>query len=151
MSGSAYAAGLKMLARRDLSEVQIRRRLARLGHGPDEIAAAVDDLKAAGGIDDARVAAAIARREALVRRRGPMRVEQQLAAAGITGALAEQAVAQAFQETDSDAVLTAAIEKRLAGQAIHDDRELARLYRHFMRQGFEHERVLRILRSKQAR
>ena len=34
---SAYVDGLKMLARRELSELQVRQRLARKGHQPDAI------------------------------------------------------------------------------------------------------------------
>ncbi len=38
---SAYLEGLKMLARRELSEMQVRQRLARKGHEPQAIDEAV--------------------------------------------------------------------------------------------------------------
>ena len=67
---SAYADALKLLARRELSEAQVRQRLARKGHTEPDIDQAVARLVADRSIDDARVAEAIARTETAVRKRG---------------------------------------------------------------------------------
>ena len=81
-----YLAALKLLARRELSEAQVRQRLARRGHDPDAIEEAVARLKEERAIDDARVAEAIARTETSVKRRGIVRVRRQIENAGpITG------------------------------------------------------------------
>ena len=80
---SARVAALKMLARRELSEAQIRQRLQRRGHALDEIDSAIERLKSERAIDDARVAGAIARTETSLKRRGRLRVAQELARAGI--------------------------------------------------------------------
>ena len=61
MADSAYLTALKQLARRELSEAQIRQRLSRRGFTPDDIDPAIARLRQDGSLDDARVAAAIAR------------------------------------------------------------------------------------------
>ena len=50
-----------MLGRRELSEAQVRQRLARRGHEPDSVDAAVARLRQERAIDDTRVAEAIVR------------------------------------------------------------------------------------------
>ena len=67
---SAYIDGLKMLGRRELSEKQVRQRLARKEHEPDEIEDAVTRLREERAINDVRVAEAIARTETGIRKRG---------------------------------------------------------------------------------
>jgi regulatory protein len=141
-----------MLARRELSEAQVRERLARLGHDAESIESVVSELLASGVIDDARTAGAIARSEAAVRHRGPYRVRQRLAAAGIAPEIADRALVEAFEQVDADALLASALDRRLAGRpAIVDEREFGRLYRHFVGQGFESDRVFRLLRARRSR
>jgi regulatory protein len=145
-SDPAYLDGLKMLARRELSEAQVRQRLARREHSADDIEAAVARLRDERAIDDARAAEAIARTETALRRRGKARVRMQIARAGIANAVARDAIDRVFSEVDDDALMEAALASRLRGRAaIGDDRELARLYRHLVAQGFEPDRVRRRL------
>ena len=70
---SPYLDALKLLARRELSEFQVRQRLSRKGHPMDDIDAAVARLKSERAIDDMRVAEAIARTSMTVKRRGRLR------------------------------------------------------------------------------
>jgi regulatory protein len=144
---SAYAAALRMVARRELSEAQLRQRLARRDHDPADIDAAVAALKADGSVDDARVAAVIARNEALVRRRGILRAKRRIEAAGIAAAVAARAVEEVFLELDPDALIESALQRRLRGGAIADEHQHARLYRYLLAQGFEADRVAAVLRS----
>jgi SOS response regulatory protein OraA/RecX len=51
---SAYLDGLKMLGRRELSEQQVRQRLARKAHTRDEIDEAVARLRDERAINDQR-------------------------------------------------------------------------------------------------
>ena len=147
---SAYVAALKMLAGRELSEAQVRQRLARRKYESTDVDDAIERLKAAGYIDDTRVAAVIARRETTVRRRGKARVTSRLRAAGIAGKIADHAVQEVFKDVDVDGLLESALERRLRGRTrIEDDKELQRLYRHLIGQGFEPERVLTRLRKLQ--
>jgi regulatory protein len=146
---SAYLDGVKMLARRELSEQQVRQRLARKGHEREAIDVAVARLRDERAIDDARVAEAIARTETSVRRRGKLRVRMQIQRAGIANATAKQAVDQVFEAIDDDALLEASLMKRLRGrETIADDREFHRLYRYLVGQGFESDRVMKALTAR---
>jgi regulatory protein len=145
----AYIDGLKLLARRELSELQVRQRLARKGHEPDTIDEAVARLLEERAIDDARVAEAIARTQSAVRKRGKARVRMQIERAGIANETAKRAADEVFDGVDDDALLEAALAKRLRGRdAVVDDREFQRLYRHLVGQGFDSDRVLNALNMR---
>ena len=142
----AYVDGLKLLARRELSEQQLRQRLARKKHDADAIDEAVTRLRDERALDDERVAEAIARTETSVRRRGKVRVRLQIERAGIAKSIAKRVVDEVFGAIDDDELLEASLRKRLRGrEQIADDREFQRLYRYLMGQGFENDRVLRAL------
>ena len=138
-----------MLARRELSEAQVRQRLARKEHDEADVDDAVARLLKERAIDDTRVAEAIARTETSVRKRGKLRVKRKIESAGIAAATAKRAVDEVFSDVDPDALLDAALGKRLRhGKAIADDREFSRLYRYLMGQGFESDRVLTLLKRR---
>jgi len=146
---SAYIDGLKMLGRRELSESQVRQRLARKGHSADDIESAIERLKQERALDDARVAEAIARTETAIKRRGKLRVRRQIENAGIAPELARQALDAVFDGIDDDALLHAALARRLRSERpIEDDREFQRLYRYLSAQGFESGRIVRALNSR---
>jgi regulatory protein len=141
-----------MLGRRELSEAQVRERLARRGHEADEIEAAVERLRAGRAIDDARVAEAIAHTATVVHRRGKLRVKRQIEQAGIAPAIARQTLDSVFDAIDGDALLEAALAKRLRGRDhIADDREFRRLFRYLIVQGFESDRVMTALKKRRGR
>lgn len=143
-----YLDALKMLARRELSEAQVRQRLARRGHQDDAIDGAITRLKEARAIDDARVAELIARTETSVKRRGRLRVTRQIESAGIARAIASRAVAQVFDQIDEAALMDSALAKRMRNRtSIEDEAELHRLYRYLVGQGFEPDRVLKTLKG----
>jgi regulatory protein len=149
LADSAYIDGLKMLGRRELSETQVRQRLAKRGHDEASIDAAVTRLTSDRSLDDARVAGAIARSEVSLRKRGKLRVRRRIEAAGIAPAIAQRAVDETFQEIDGDALIAAALQKRLRGrESIEDDREFQRLYRYLSSQGFESDRIVTVLKSR---
>jgi regulatory protein len=139
----AYLDAVKMLARRELSEAQVRERLARKAHDGPAIDAATARLREEGAIDDARVAEAIARRETSVRRRGKARVRVQIQRAGIDRDVANRVVDEVFGAIDEHALIDAALEKRLRGrETIAGDREFQRLYRFLIAQGFQPDQVM---------
>jgi regulatory protein len=145
----AYLDGLKMLARRELSEQQVRQRLARKAHPADEIDDAVARLREERALDDTRVAEAIARSEVGLRKRGKIRVQMQIERAGIARATAKRAVDDTFESIDGEALLEASLAKRLRGRrTIDDQRELERLYRYLVSQGFESDKVLQVLNRR---
>jgi regulatory protein len=142
----AYLAALRMLARRDLSEAQIRERLARRGHAADAVDRAVAKLAAEGAVDDRRVAAAIAHTETAVKRHGRRRVARQIEHAGISRATARAAVDEVFGGLDEEALVDAALDRRLRrGRLIEGPTEFARLYRYLIGQGFDPDRVVQTL------
>jgi regulatory protein len=148
-SQRAYVDGLRMLARRELSESQVRQRLARKEHDEADIDEAVTRLLAERAIDDVRTAEAIARTETSIRGRGKLRVKRKIESAGIAAATAKHAVDEIFGDLDPEALLDAALAKRLRGDGmIKDDREFNRLYRYLVGQGFEPDRVLALLKSR---
>ena len=145
---SAYIDGLKMLGRRELSEQQVRQRLARKEYEQDEIDDAVARLRHERAIDDVRVAEAIARTETGLRKRGKIRVRIQLERAGIAKDTVKQALDGVFDAIDDDALIEASLRKRLRGQdTIADDREFQRLFRYLLGQGFESDRVMKTLKA----
>ena len=149
---SPYIDGLKMLGRRELSEAQVRQRLVRKGYAEDDIDAAVQRLKTERALDDARVAAAIARTEIAIKRHGKMRVRRQIESAGIAPELVKHALDSAFGEVDDDALLQAALGRRLRGdRSIADTREFQRLYRYLAGQGFESDRIIKALNARRRR
>ena len=148
MAENAYVTALTLLARRELSEAQVRQRLSRRGFTPDDIDDAVTRLRQDGSLDDARVAAAIARSQLSLKKRGQRRVRREIEAAGITSALADRAVAEVYAEVDGEALLAAAIDRKLGTRRLEDDREMARLYRYLVGQGFDADRAMAALRKR---
>ena len=145
---SAYIDGLKMLGRRELSERQVRQRLARKQYSQDDIDEAVARLRAERAINDQRVAEAIARMETGIRKRGKVRVRIQLERAGIAKETARTAIDDVVGAIDDDALLQSSLQKRLRGRdTIADDREFARLFRYLIGQGFESDRVMKALKA----
>jgi regulatory protein len=138
-----------MLGRRELSEAQVRQRLARKGHEADAVDAAVERLRAERAIDDARVAEAIAHTETAVRRHGRLRVKRRIEQAGIAPATARGALDAVFGAIDDQALLEAALDRRLRGRdGIGDEAEFRRLFRYLVGQGFEPERVIAALKRR---
>jgi regulatory protein len=145
----AYIAGLKMLARRELSEAQLRTRLARRKFDPNDIGAAIDRLRHERAVDDRRVALACARTETRLRQRGRARVVRQIEALGIGRDIARAAVAEVFGEVDEAALLEQALEKRLRrGPSLADEAAARRIHRYLIGQGFEPSRVTTLLESR---
>ena len=146
---SAYVDGLKMLARRELSEKQVRERLARKGHEGDAIDEAIARLRAERALDDTRVAEAIARTETSIHRRGRLRVQMHIQRAGIDKTIAKRAVDDVLGAMDHDALIEASLQKRLRGRlTIADEREFRRLYRYLAGQGFESDRIVKLLSAR---
>jgi regulatory protein len=148
LADSAYLTALQQLARRELSEAQVRQRLSRRGFTPEDIDDAVTRLRQDGSLDDARTAAAIARSQLSLKKRGARRVLREITAAGIASALAERAVAEVYADVDGEALLAAAIDRRLGIRRLDDDREMARLYRYLVGQGFDSDRAMAALKAR---
>ena len=145
----AYVGGLKLLARRELSEVQLRARLSRRKFDSDDINDAVARLRRERALDDRRVALACARTETRLRQRGPARVVRQIESLGIAREIARAAVAEVFAEVDEGDLLEQALEKRLRrGASLGDEAAVRRIHRYLIGQGFEPSRVTALMKSR---
>lgn len=147
---AAYAAALAMLSRRDLSEAQLRERLARKEHAPEAIDEAVARLVTVGLLDDRRVARIAARTEAEVKSRGRSRVMRRLQSLGIPPRIAQDAVDEVFGAVDEKLLLERALARRLRGPAaiIRDASHFRRLFQQLVRQGFPPSAVLQALKAR---
>jgi len=145
----AYLSGLKMLAQRELSELQLRSRLARRKFDPDDIDEAIARLRGERALDDRRVALACARTEARVRQRGRARIVRQIESLGIARDIARAAVADVFSELDEATLLEQALEKRLRrGVSLSDAATIRRIHRYLITQGFDPSPVTQALRAR---
>jgi regulatory protein len=134
---SAYLDALHLLARRELSVEALRARLEDSEHPPGEIAAAIERLQETGALDDGRVARTYARRAAVVKGRGRLRVMRELHSMGIDKDVASEALGEVFGDLDERALIARALQKKLHGRSLVTDRaESARLYQYLLRQGF---------------
>jgi regulatory protein len=148
-ASSAYVAGLRLLARRELSEHQLNRRLLARGYAAEDAAAALDRLRAERAIDDTRAAGALARHVIHTRRHGRQRAQRELEQAGISPAVARSAIDQACAGLDPTQLVEAALARRLRGdRPIADVAEFRRLYRVLVSQGFEPELIVKALRAR---
>jgi regulatory protein len=146
---AAYLAGLRLLARRELSEAQVRARLARREFERDEIDEAVTRLKRERALDDRRVATACARTETRLKQRGRARVVRQIESLGIARDIARAAVNEVFAEIDEPALLEQAFEKRLRrGMSLNDEAHVRRVHRFLIAQGFDPAKVAAIVKSR---
>jgi regulatory protein len=135
-----------MLAGRELSEAQLRDRLARRGHDERAVEAALGRLRAEHAVDDRRAADAIARGESAAGRRSRSGAQRRIERAGIASATARRAAEEAYAGVDAAALLEAAIARRLRGRTrLADERELQRLYRYLVAHGFDPDEVIRAL------
>ena len=108
----AYTQALTWLARRELSERQVRERLARREFDEDSIDTAVARLKTERALDDRRVALACARSAVRLKGRGRARVQRSVESLGIPRDLARAAVDEVFGEIDESALIERALNKR---------------------------------------
>jgi len=152
-SRAAFAAALRMLALRDLSEAQLRERLERKDFPPGAIEAALARLTQEGTLDDRRTAVSRARTELFVRGRGRVRVLQQLRAIGIDPETAEEALADAIGDLDEATLVERALNRHSRGRVvrIEDQAEFRRLYRYLTGQGFTGPAIMSVLRARSKR
>jgi regulatory protein len=145
---SAYSDALQLLARRELSEKQLRDRLVDRDHQGDEIDRVIAHLLESKALDDGRVARAYARTAAKVKGRGRLRVMRELSTMGIARDVANEALAEIFADVDERALIAKALQKKMRGRPrITNAAEHARLYQFLMRQGFTPAGITAALRK----
>jgi regulatory protein len=150
---AAYFRALRWLTARELSESQVRTRLAEKGYTDTAITPAVERLLQDGTLDDRRAAATVARTEARVRRHGPHRVMGKLMAMHIDRDLARDIVRELFADEGETALLEKALATRLRGntERLRDPRERRKIHAYLVRQGFSGSAASAAIRSKSTR
>jgi regulatory protein len=152
-SKAAYFRALRWLTARELSEAQVRDRLADKGYTDVAIVPAIERLIQDRTLDDRRAATAVARTEARVRRRGPHRVMGKLIAMQIDRDLAKDIVRELFGEEDQASLVDQALERRLRGNTdrVKDPKERQKLMAYLLRQGFSASVASAAIRNKSKR
>lgn len=139
---SLRARAMRLLARREHSREELRRKLApRVAEGED-LEAVLDELAARGWLSDARFAEQAIRANA--RRFGPRKLAESLRARGV----GEEEIAAAFRAAGPDG--GSSVERVWSGRfgaAPADARDKARQVRFLQGRGFALEDVLRFLRQ----
>ena len=139
---SLRARALRLLARREHSREELRRKLA--AHVVDEnLESILDDLTQRGWLSDARYAEHAIRAKA--RRFGPLKLAQHLRERGLD----EEAIAAGFHAAGEEGV--ASIEtvwKSRFDARPQDDRELGRQVRFLQGRGFAIPAILRFLKDE---
>ncbi len=127
---------MRMIARRSLSEAEIRGRLAAKGVPPPPAEAAVARLRELGLVDDPRLCRAAAVRLAGERGYGARRIERALRDRGFAGDLVEAAVREAAPPSGEAAAARRALARRYRGGLPPGSREAARALRFLYARGF---------------
>jgi regulatory protein len=107
----ALDAGLRLLARRAHSRVELRRKLGRRGYAEADVEAAVARLAAEGYLDDSAFAEGHVRRRS--RSLGPLALSAELANRGVDRRVAEGALSRFSPDAQLEAAT--ALAARLAG------------------------------------
>ena len=125
----------RALGRRDRTAAQLERLLDGRGADLDTIAAALDELRRQGYLDDARYARNFVHDRRELDGWGSERIRERLEAAGVEGAVIEAALGE--QDGELDAAM-ALLRRRMPAPPA-DDRERARAFGLLVRKGYESE------------
>jgi regulatory protein len=135
---AAYFRALRWLTARELSEGQVRVRLAERGYSTSAIDPAIERLLNERTLDDRRAATAVARTESRIRRHGPRRVLGKLLAMRFDRDLAKDVVRELFAEELEGDLLETVLDRRVRSnlQKLRDPAERRRVIAYLVRQGF---------------
>jgi regulatory protein len=151
MSNSdAFAAALRLLARREHSVRELADRLQRKGFDEAACCAAIARCRELGYVDDARFARSRARRLLQSGRAVGHRLLLDLQQHGITEEQAREVIAEMEGEFPLEAVLQALLERRFPRFDFQeaDDRERRRVVNFFLRRGFALATVLEQIQGR---
>jgi regulatory protein len=137
---------LNMLGRRENTRAQLRRKLLQRKFDPADIDRTLDDLVAAGFLDDARAAKTFARHATHIKGQGRMRIARELAAKGVDAELVAQTLDAAIDPDEETERLAKALERRARGKDLSDRKESSKVWQALVRQGFAPDAVSKALR-----
>jgi regulatory protein len=144
----AYDRALDLLAFRPRSAAELRRRLAQKGIEAPRTEVAVGRLVERGLVDDRAFAVALTRSKALGAGASKRRVGQELARRGVARDVADEAVAEVWEEegVDQSEVIEGLARKRLASlRGLDAPTQRRRLYAFLARRGYDADEIRRAL------
>ena len=144
---NAFALILAKLGRRDHTEKELERALARKGYSEEATGDALKKARREGLVNDERLAGTIARINARSGKRGPRRVVATLRQKGIPSATAQAATKEAFSGSDEGEAnlirFATSLLRRARGEALREKR--VKVVRSLMGRGFELSEAKRAL------
>jgi len=141
---SLSARAMRLLARREHSRAELKRKLEPLAGEGDDLEILLDELAQRGWLSDARYAEQSVRAKA--QRYGPLKVAHALRAKGV----GDETIAAAFRAAGSEGLSNLeAVWKSHFKALPADERERARQVRFLQARGFPLEEVLRYLRQRE--
>jgi regulatory protein len=139
-----YAVGA--LARRSLTAAELRKRLDLRAARPADVADVMNRLAEIGYLDDTRLSESYAQFRRDYEGLGKGRVLKELARRGVEPETAQQAVAEAYRDTDELDLIREHLQRKLGSRAseipIGDPKRLASLYRMLLRAGFPSAKIV---------
>ncbi|WP_246212110.1 regulatory protein RecX [Usitatibacter palustris] len=133
---------MRLLARREHSREELRRKLARDVEAQGEVEALLDDLSARGWLSDVRFAELTARAKAS--RFGPLKLAHYLKSRGI----ADEAIVAGVQAAGADGRAQVAVVWRTRFKAApNDEREKLKHVRFLQGRGFPLDEIFRFLKE----
>jgi regulatory protein len=142
---------LDILGRRENTRAQLRRKLLQRKFDPADIERTLDDLTAAGFLDDARAAKTFARHASNIKGQGRMRIARELAVKGVDPELVAQTLDAQIDPTEEAERLQAALEKKARGRDLGDRKESGKVWQSLVRLGFAPDAVSKALRARGTR
>jgi len=131
---------LRLLSQREHSRAELERKLAEHEQVPGELAKALDELQARDFINDGRAVESVVHRRAA--KLGGARIQQELAAKGLTGEAVAEALAQ-LKATESERARE--VWQKKFGSAPTDPQARVKQIRFLLGRGFGAEVVRRIV------
>lgn len=136
----------RALARRPLSEAELKRKLVRRGYEAAQIDECLSRLAEMGYVDDGRFARDYVQARLLSRPSGKRRLVAELTARGVPNVIAEREVEAALSGDYERALAMEVAKKRLAFLARSGSSNATRrLYQYLLRRGFDSDLVRDVL------
>ncbi len=141
---SAKDCAVKLLARCDRSEHEIREKLAKKGFCEEDIEDAVSFCREYGYIDDERFARHFVHDAAEIKKFGKVRIKAELKRRGV----AEGIILSSLGGIDGEyETLVSEVQRRFAGADLTDMKVKNRIFGYFARRGFKTEDILRAMKE----
>jgi regulatory protein len=148
LRGSAFDCALRVLALRDHSEAELRRKLKEKGHDEEGVEGSVARLKELGYLDDARFARGFAASAIRNGRGYGTRLKLELARRGVAGEIVRETLEELSEEFGEAEVLTQTIARRYPGfdPSLATDKEKRKVVAYLQRRGFTLSAILAALK-----